>query len=75
MDVILKWIGGGTVAAALVLSGIAIGGSATAESEVVTTERDAPQPLAKPLAVAARRCGERRRGRRGGGRGALRVAF
>ncbi len=31
MDVSLKWIGGGTVAAALVLSGIAIGGSATAE--------------------------------------------
>ncbi len=50
MDVILKWIGGGTVAAALVLSGIAIGGSATAESEVVKTERDAPQPVAKPLA-------------------------
>ncbi len=30
MDVILKWIGGGTVAAALVLSGIAIGGNSKA---------------------------------------------
>ncbi|WP_422357015.1 L,D-transpeptidase family protein [Qipengyuania flava] len=33
MDVILKWIGGGTVAAALVLAGVAIGGTATAEGD------------------------------------------
>ena len=33
MDIILKWIGGATVAVALVLTGVAIGGSALAEPE------------------------------------------
>lgn len=49
MDVILKWIGGGTVAAALVLAGVAVGGRAVAENEpaapVAAVE---PEPEAKP---------------------------
>lgn len=45
MDAILKWIGGGTVAAALVLAGVALGGTATAENE-----NSAPAP-AKAAAV------------------------
>ena len=50
MDVILKWIGGGTVAAALVLAGVAIGGRATAESDAGT----APEPaVAEAMAPPA----------------------
>ena len=45
MDAILKWIGGGTVAAALVLAGVALGGTATAENE-----NSAPAP-AKAAAI------------------------
>ena len=58
MDVILKWIGGGTVAAALVLAGIAIGGSATAEGERSASSAPetlpAPQPIHAEGAIAAK---------------------
>ncbi len=48
MDVILKWIGGGTVAAALVLAGVAIGGTATAEGDFARET-----PLAETSAAPA----------------------
>ncbi len=59
MDVILKWIGGGTVAAALVLAGVAIGGSATAEGDRTFVIPKAPQssrpaPLEAHGAIAAK---------------------
>ncbi len=58
MDVILKWIGGGTVAAALVLAGIAIGGSATAEDELSTSSVPEALPASQPVyaegAIAAK---------------------
>ena len=44
MDVILKWIGGGTVVAALVLAGVAVGGRATAEAETPDVVAAAPEP-------------------------------
>ncbi|QYJ07888.1 L,D-transpeptidase family protein [Qipengyuania flava] len=47
MDVILKWIGGGTVAAALVLAGVAVGGRAVAENEPAAPVA-APEPEAQP---------------------------
>ena len=54
MDVILKWIGGGTVAAALVLAGVAIGGTATAEGD---SARETPlaETSATPAPVSATR--------------------
>ncbi len=58
MDVILKWIGGGTVAAALVLAGVAIGGRATAENEPVSASQPVAQPAPQPVqahgAIAAK---------------------
>ncbi|KWV95626.1 L,D-transpeptidase family protein [Erythrobacter sp. AP23] len=59
MDVILKWIGGGTVAAALVLAGVAIGGRATAENQLPETTSlaqaaPAPQPVFAHGAIAAK---------------------
>ena len=54
MDVILKWIGGGTVAAALVLAGVAIGGTATAEGD---SARETPlaETSAAPASASATR--------------------
>ena len=54
MDVILKWIGGGTVAAALVLAGVAIGGTATAEGD---SARETPlaETAAAPAPASATR--------------------
>ena len=54
MDVILKWIGGGTVAAALVLAGVAIGGTATAEGD---SARETPlaETSAAPAPASATR--------------------
>lgn len=62
MDVILKWIGGGTVVAGLVLAGVAIGGRATAEGEPAQPRQaeaqaqpEAPaQPLYAHAAIAAK---------------------
>lgn len=58
MDVILKWIGGGTAVAALVLAGLALGGRATAEGEQVEAPADsitpAPQPVFAEGAIAAK---------------------
>ncbi|UYH55089.1 L,D-transpeptidase family protein [Qipengyuania sp. SS22] len=53
MDVILKWIGGGTVAAALVLAGVAMGGRATAEAETpeMATAAPEPEPVVQPIEV------------------------
>ncbi|MEX0343267.1 MAG: L,D-transpeptidase family protein [Erythrobacter sp.] len=71
MDVILKWIGGGTVAAALVLAGVALGGRATAENELpagsvedaVVVEADAadPQPVFAHGAIAAKAAADAKR--------------
>ena len=58
MDVILKWIGGGTVAAALVLAGIAIGGRATAENDMSEPAIETPTPVSQSVfahgAIAAK---------------------
>ena len=51
MDVILKWIGGGTVVAALVLAGVAVGGRATAEAETPDVVAAAPEPAVEPVEV------------------------
>jgi hypothetical protein len=53
MDVILKWIGGGTVVAALVLAGVAMGGRATAEAETPEVVAAAPEPelVGQPIEV------------------------
>ena len=53
MDVILKWIGGGTVVAALVLAGVAMGGRATAEAETPEVVAAAPEPdlVEQPIEV------------------------
>ena len=53
MDVILKWIGGGTVVAALVLAGVAVGGRATAEAETPEVVAAAPEPdlVEQPIEV------------------------
>ena len=51
MDVILKWIGGGTVVAALVLAGVAMGGRATAEAETPEVVAVAPEPAVEPVEV------------------------
>ena len=51
MDVILKWIGGGTVVAALVLAGVAMGGRATAEAETPEVVDVAPEPAVEPVEV------------------------
>ena len=51
MDVILKWIGGGTVVAALVLAGVAVGGRATAEAETPEVVAAAPGPAVVPVEV------------------------
>lgn len=71
MDVILKWIGGGTVAAALVLAGVALGGRATAENElptnsaddtvVVGTDAADPQPVFAHGAIAAKAAADAKR--------------
>lgn len=53
MDVILKWIGGATVAVALVLAGIAIGGSAIAEDGApARASRSIPARAAPPVVDA-----------------------
>lgn len=58
MDVILKWIGGGTVAAALVLAGVAFAGRATAEDEDAAAPSRASAPVPEPVfahgAIAAK---------------------
>lgn len=52
MDAILKWIGGATVIVALVVAGIAIGGSLNAETEQPGTPPVAsPQPAFAPHAA------------------------
>ena len=51
MDVILKWIGGGTVVAALVLAGVAMGGRATAEAETPDVVAAASEPTVVPVEV------------------------
>ena len=62
MDVILKWIGGGTVAAALVLAGVALGGRATAENEHAVVEAaPAPQPVHAHGAIAAKAVADAKR--------------
>ena len=62
MDVILKWIGGGTVAAALVLAGVALGGRATAENEPAVVEAaPAPQPVHAHGAIAAKAVADAKR--------------
>ena len=65
MDVILKWIGGGTVAAALVLAGIAIGGRATAENDMSEPAIEAPTPVSQPVfahgAIAAKAAADAKR--------------
>ena len=62
MDVILKWVGGGTVAAALVLAGVALGGRATAENEPAVVEAaPAPQPLHAHGAIAAKAVADAKR--------------
>lgn len=62
MDMILKWIGGGTVAAALVLAGVAIGGRATAEDEPQAVQQTAPpQPVHAHGAIAAKAAAEAKR--------------
>ena len=48
---ILKWIGGGTVVAALVLAGVAVGGRATAEAETPDVVAAAPEPAVEPVEV------------------------
>ena len=62
MDVILKWVGGGTVAAALVLAGVALGGRATAENEPAVVEAaPAPQPVHAHGAIAAKAVADAKR--------------
>ena len=62
MDVILKWIGGGTVAAALVLAGVALGGRATAENEPSVVEAPpAPQHVHAHGAIAAKAAADAKR--------------
>ncbi|WP_246034522.1 L,D-transpeptidase family protein [Qipengyuania marisflavi] len=61
---ILKWIGGATVAVALVLTGVAIGGSALAEGEGLTPAIQAtpPAPAFQPEgAIAAKIAADARR--------------
>jgi len=65
MNVILTWIGGGTVAAALVLAGVAIGGRATAENELpaesVEQAENTPQPVHAHGAIAAKAVADAKR--------------
>ena len=65
MDVILKWIGGGTVAAGLVLAGVAIGGRATAEGEPAQPAVAQAPAKAEPVhahgAIAAKAAADARR--------------
>ncbi|MEC7953684.1 MAG: L,D-transpeptidase family protein [Pseudomonadota bacterium] len=65
MDVILKWIGGGTVAAALVLAGVAIGSGASAENPLAGASASKAPVAAKPVhahgAIAAKAIADAKR--------------
>ena len=65
MDVILKWIGGGTVAAALALAGVAIGSGASAENPLAGASASKAPVGAKPVhahgAIAAKAIADAKR--------------
>ena len=65
MDVILKWIGGGTVAAALALAGVALGSGASAENPLAGASASKAPVGAKPAhahgAIAAKAIADAKR--------------